>query len=81
MENLIENQNENEIRGFVREFFIPAESSGTRTQHQLTEYLLQNYGKLDRNKGLPISKLIEQLNIDGPRQVCQYQFKKNDIVW
>ena len=28
----------------------------------------------------PLS-LMEIMRLNGPRQVCQYQFKKNDIVW
>lgn len=24
---------------------------------------------------------LEKLKKEGPRQVCQYQFRKNDIVW
>ena len=30
---------------------------------------------------ISISNIIDKLKKDGPRQICQAQFCKNDIVW
>lgn len=74
-------EDKSDIKIQVAEFFNQTVVSGAVNTDALSSLLLRKYAELDENINLNTSKLIEKLNTDGPRQVCQYQFKKNDIVW
>ena len=68
---------EDEIRKYVGEYFSnPAVGNDV---HKLTAFLLWEYAEtLDSSN---VSSVVDKLRKEGPRQICQYQFKKNDIVW
>ena len=71
-----------EIKVDAETFVAKCFDEGTEnTPELLTKYLLQEYAEDPNNFGKDISQLQHQLREEGPRQVCQYQFKKNDIVW
>ena len=69
---------EDVIKETIKKFFDPSEkiSTGEEAEAELSSLLFYSRWPLQD----PEATLRELLH-KGPRQVCQYQFKKNDIVW
>ena len=71
---------------FVQDFFSCSDLLKRIDSEKLTSFLVHNYKKRIIEVGsdgnsLTIPIVLEKLRQEGPRQICQYQFKKNDIVW
>ena len=57
---------------------------GTSTKHTKLKFLdsiLFCDRCIDNNYSVNTDEYLSEMRLKGPRQVCQYQFKKNDIVW
>ena len=68
-----------ELRNTLTKLFS-SDSSSKEMNEWLTKLLFVKMSYKAEYKEDP-SKLLEELKLAGPRQVCQYQFKRNDIVW
>jgi hypothetical protein len=66
--------------GEVRLFMRPASSDTEADMHTLTQLLVGGAG-LSSVAASSSDAFFEELRGQGSRQVCQYQFKRGDIVW
>ncbi len=71
------------IRDFVRKIFESCSNEAhSGNPEDWTKKLLQRYcPDIVSGSKAYVAECVAKLRHEGPRQVCQYQFRKNDIVW
>mmetsp|Transcript_14235 Transcript_14235/g.21295 ORF Transcript_14235/g.21295 Transcript_14235/m.21295 type:complete len:1890 (-) Transcript_14235:130-5799(-) len=68
---------EERIQKFIRSAFNGDIDANISIEAELSSCLFAQR----QNQSRDCDELLEEIRKQGPRQVCQYQFKKNDIVW